>query len=382
MGVREICWVIYLAGLPFSNFLNKSLDLWHGHATWAEIWLPVLVGLTFWSPTPNRPPNKALGTWIAVVGVTTVGLWYVLAGQAKAYPVSLLMPMLHLLSALLFVWAAWQSWTRQLVPILLTWIGRVGMVSVCYGLVQVANLDQFFKPISANIGRDALVGTIGNYNHFAVYLAMLLPIFLWKKHYVWVGLTLILLALTRSEAGYLAAGIVGLWEAWGSNRRVFYGLLVLLIGTAGFLLWNTDGKLSLSLASRLDKWGLYWQMASQKFITGNGAGFIFEYAKVVDETHETHHPLWHWRHAHNEYLQLLVEQGLLGLVAFGWLVVDAGQAAWRLRRIPEVRVCAGMLLAILSNALFNFPFHLWMLSSLGLMAYCGIKVIEAESCPS
>ena len=379
MRGREVCWIIFLAGLPFSNFLYKGLDLWHGHARWVEIWLPVLVGLSFISPT-QRPANRALGVWIAVIGGGTLWLWYSLAAQAKAYPVSLLMPLLHLISGICFVWAAMQTWTKEFLPKLLRWVGYVGMVSLAYGLIQVANLDQFFKPISANIPRDALVGTIGNYNHFAAYLAMLLPIYLWmtgKLKYVFIGVLLLLIFLTRSEAGYLSLGAVCLWEAWHRNRKVFVGLMVLCC-LGSMLVFTHDESTLASLHSRLARWGLYWQMVSPQFITGLGIGHVFEYAKVIDQTNDPHHPLWHWRHVHNEYLQILVEQGMIGLAAFGYLLWDIGKSAWKLRENPEARVCTGMLLAILANALFNFPFHLWMISSLGLMAYCGIKVIEAE----
>ena len=387
MGLRETCWVVCLAGLPFSNFLNRSLDLWHGHAMWIECWLPILVGLNFFYSTPPRPPNKAFGVWIGLVGLSTVGLWYVLAGQAKAYPVSLLMPLLHLLALVVFIWSAWMSWTASFVTKLLTWIGLSGLLSLVYGLVQVANVDQFFKPLLASATRDALVGTIGNYNHFAVYLAMLLPIYLWMKtrwKYLFLAVLLVLVLLTRSDAGYLSVAAVLLWEFYHRSRRVFFWMLFL--GTVLFIYaWTYDDSAIASLRNRLERWGFYWQIAKDKFITGQGPGMVFEYAKTIDladANNTPHHPLWHWRHVHNEYLQILVEQGLLGLMAFGYLVIDAAKSAWRLRAHREARVCAGMLLAILSNALFNFPFHLWMLSSLGLMAYVGIKVIEAESCPS
>jgi len=67
-------------------------------------------------------------------------------------------------------------------------------------------------------------------------------------------------------------------------------------------------------------------------------------------------------HVHNEYLQVAVESGIIGLSLFFWFLLLSGKICWHLLREEKNRnlwlinlALTGGLIAILVNALFAFP---------------------------
>ena len=94
------------------------------------------------------------------------------------------------------------------------------------------------------------------------------------------------------------------------------------------------------------------------------------------------HPLSTWRHVHNEFFQVAIEYGVIGLTCLLWMVKDCVRDALKLPKTPLVIALTGILLAALMNSQVNFIVHLWAVGSYVLVAYCGLRVIEAESCPS
>lgn len=69
-------------------------------------------------------------------------------------------------------------------------------------------------------------------------------------------------------------------------------------------------------------------------------------------------------HPHNEYINLMVELGVLGLLVFSWLVFRIGQMGWHGLKQPDEREEALRLSALLAclvsvavNAFFFYPFH-------------------------
>lgn len=98
--------------------------------------------------------------------------------------------------------------------------------------------------------------------------------------------------------------------------------------------------------------------------TSQGADYTFPIARAAQ--------------AHNEYVQILAEVGLLGLAAaVGFLVVLAVSLLSRLRRNPDeedrldLLLCSAGLVAVAVHALVSFPVHL-PASSLAAILVCGI----------
>lgn len=94
------------------------------------------------------------------------------------------------------------------------------------------------------------------------------------------------------------------------------------------------------------------------------------------------HPLSTWRHVHNEFFQVAIEYGVIGLIFIFWMIRDCIREVIRLPKTPLVVTLSAILLALGVNSLVNFPVHLWVTGSYALVAYCGLRVVEAEQCPS
>ena len=375
----EVGWLIFLAGLPFSHLLNRSLDPWHGQTLYAHGCLVVLWAYSFVSNKPTKP-NWPLAGWVAWVGALSLWLWTNTIIQHKIYSLPLLLGVFHCLSILLFYQAAVSCWTVSTLETICVWIARAGVLVLAYCGLQLLNLDQFFQDLHRSDANDLLVGTIGNPAHLGAYLACLLPLTLLRPGWRWKGISVSILGLAaylllveKSVGGSLAATGALLWCGWHWARKWFWGLVVVL-GILGVVaLGRTE---ILSNHGRFDAWKAFYDIFQQRPITGFGPGFVMELSRSFDDANS---PLRQWRHVHNEYFQVAIEHGLIGLSLVGWLLWDYWRTVWRLPKTKLVVACSGMMLAFLLNSLVNFPAHLWLTGSMGLTAYCGIKVIAADT---
>jgi O-antigen ligase len=231
-------------------------------------------------------------------------------------------------------------------------------------------------------------GTFGQPNPFGGFMGLLTPVALmaaagyalrlwgqWKSRQSVSRLTLVLLIFYLLSSGIMLVGIICSWSrgAWlglggaflviliALPRRNWLGLLLLLIGAAGLgLVWFTDllphsiiDRLSSStqelfafedvrgiditpdnyaVAERLAHWQAALNMASYHPWLGIGLG-NYEAAYPAYQLLNWSEPLGH---AHNYYLNILAEAGILGLLAYGkvWLSIIA--MSWRARKHPDL----------------------------------------------
>ena len=385
---RELGWAVWLGLLPWAPFLYRltgqtAIDLWHVQTAWFHVGLVLLGSCSLaqgWVSLPNRP----LASWLLWNGLWTGWLWHVGMLKHGVYPMPLLMGLGHLASIGVF----WVVATNDLPHDTLPWLWRVLAWSaaglVLYGVCQHLNLDQFFHDLDATVSRDQVQGTLGNPNHYGVFLAMSLPLFLSQPERWWKGLVVIALFLmsTTSSAGVWLSGSVGwLWWTWAQAPRWRWGLLILLIG-GGTLSLLLNAPEVLNPHGRLVTWRIMWPLLMKQPITGFGPGFMMEASRGITDPA---HPLYGWRHLHCEPYQVWLEQGLIGLGLASWVVGSALQRAWALRAHPLGAVCGAMLLAILANSCLNFPFHLAALSVWAMLAWITLWVLDeqesATSCP-
>jgi len=255
-----------------------------------------------------------------------------------------------------------------------------------YGVLQVMGID--FLLLAR---RGVPVSSLGNTGFVAEYLVAALPIALGltvkggRAHLfaACVILGIIHLLLTESRAGWL-----GIALAFGililSPRSVFRGdaarLRLRRLGLVSFVvvlalafLVPDLGSTSLarlrsivdptqaSARVRLLIWRSALDLVVQHPLLGVGLGnFEFAYAEVrsVEEWHLSRREVVD--DAHNEYLHLTVETGLVGLAAFLWFLTRAARLARNLLRSAAMREQAlpaiGSLAGLLLYAGFGFPF--------------------------
>ena len=164
------------------------------------------------------------------------------------------------------------------------------------------------------------------------------------------------------------------------NRRSLVAMaatsaLVILGGAAlvrsNPVLAAIGARFSFDKELRVELWrdGLY--VARKHYPVGVGMGG-FVPALVIDERLEVVRPAMPNR-AHNEYIELGVEAGLFGLLAWGAIVLIAGRSAiaarrhtdWQVR--TEVWFGATVLILFMLHSMVDYPFRSMSLATLGAL---------------
>jgi len=247
-----------------------------------------------------------------------------------------------------------------------------------------------------------LTGTLGNPNHFAFYLEMILPIalavFFLKLQFLEFGKNLkekflmamienkiilayllaplllgIGIALTGSRAGIvtmiLSFVVFSQFSFYLSLRRTIakkLRLILIAITVAALLLGvrhTVDKFMSTNLESygRLLRWPATIQMAADYPFFGSGFG-TYRYAYFPYDRDEE----GKWStHAHNDYLEIAAEGGLTGGPLFLLLLFLPGLSftrMWFARHHPQVKMIGlGVLVglfAVACHSLFDFSLHI------------------------
>jgi O-antigen ligase len=287
-------------------------------------------------------------------------------------------------------------------------------------------------PLTQPLVKTEIYSTIGNPNYVAAVLAFLLPIIVvlavsggFARQFVWgrmwtlalwgcAGVAAVALLLSRSKGGFVAgiSGFVVLWLLWGRwmswplKRMLMIGIKyggigLLLFLMIGWLLpdvfpgrrlegaalaqeWEKLSRLSWedpSVKGRLLIWQTAREMIAAHPIIGIGTGtfgaqyqpyraLVFEKLQDPASTYPASEPSYNEAgQAHNDYLQLAAENGLVGLGLFVGLVCLCFFYGWRLLRkcsspllftpYPFPLLCgvlAGMA-ALLTHAAVDFPLN-------------------------
>jgi O-antigen ligase len=337
-------------------------------------------------------------------------------------PRSSLISALHAIAALGIVVSAFTLPRRLLLAV----IGALALVATLQsvlGLVQVA----LRSPASlvyegAYQGIHRAVGTFVNKNHFATFLAMLLPIMLLRcfgrivffaerrgvkpsplSNFWWCAATAVVafaLLGTLSRAGLaaasLAVAIVLVAIAFSSMRQLkrwmiyaaaTVAVVALVVVGLSAIGENLSTEALASAASGRAEINRSTLAAAMSFFPwGSGLGsFVLVFPRF-----QSHEFAGFVDHAHNDYLQLLLEAGLVGLVVVA-LIVIAGvlalrtvwlnrakwhQASW----LVAIALGAGCS-AFAFHAAFDFPAHIPGVALLAVFLFSAF-IVEASASQS
>ena len=279
-----------------------------------------------------------------------------------------------------------------------------------YGIFQYNGID--FSFWEANIGRQQVFGLFGNVNYFAEYLivplSLAVSLFLATRDRVHKILLLVgifamggSLILTFTRGSYLAIGISFLFMFFlylasrdkdfiKEHKKIFIFFLALIIlvtflfaipnplNKPSTVISKIKSRISISqftkgspLKRREAIWGFTTLIIKDHPILGSGLG-TFKYnslnyqAKFLDQDENRRlYPYGIADKAHNEYLQLWAELGIIGLSIFLWLIIAYFNYGIKLlKRLKDeykqgiVIGLMGGVLAVLIDAIFGFPMHL------------------------
>jgi O-antigen ligase len=257
-------------------------------------------------------------------------------------------------------------------------IGSTGVALVT--MLQAVGADPFraagWAPAVAGASpRLVAYGTLGNPNFVAALMAGTVPLTAWlvldapSAGRRWLagaalGCQALALAATGSRGGALGLTVGALvWASFMSGRR---GVALALAGIAagGVLIAVSPARpLGQTLAGRLYVWRVTWEHAWERPLVGHGPGAF----RVLYPSWEREHrrPAGQGaadaafagpqQHAHNDYLEALVERGLPGVVSLAGVVCVVLSAGWRSRRRSVAPAGAAAVAALAAVALVDFP---------------------------
>ncbi|GAI93201.1 unnamed protein product, partial [marine sediment metagenome] len=251
---------------------------------------------------------------------------------------------------------------------ILTAIFIIGGLFGIYGILQYFGID--FSFWEGNFGRQKVSGLFGNVNYFAEYLIIPLPIIIAfflasrKKIFnIFVLLAIftmgesLIFTFTRSSYLGFAVSLIFMFLLFlkiqgkkfiYKNNKIIILIIeaIVIITIALFIMANPIDKSQINLsefeerisipkvsasssfASRIATWKFTTLMIRDNPLLGSGLG-TFEYntlkyqAKLFDQgQNRTIYPYGFAQKAHNEYLQLWAELGIIGLSIFIWLMVS------------------------------------------------------------
>lgn len=307
--------------LPFSKaaveigfgFLLISWLIAHCDARWRR-------GMV-WRRPSWRPMGLAVGAYLVACALS------ILVSDAPALSVNAFINK-WLEYLLLFVIAADLAARRRLGrPIV-----AVLACSTAFVVIEAVTQERFGRGLFRHfpLGRfERMTGPYENPIDLATYFMVVIPIFLaaastarsrWRW-VLWVGLMGLMACVTRTEAmsAWLGLG-VGLLIASGFDRGLRRAAMVLLVATAvgGGAILHASGHferaVSFSDIGRIDReymWKAAIGMIRDRPVLGHGLNtFMANYLRyrVGGEAQP--------RYAHNCYLQVAAETGLVGLVTF------------------------------------------------------------------
>jgi O-antigen ligase len=353
-------------------------------------WIPVggalLAPLVTWLPMlalrfpdlglPPYPPPDGVTVWgmhvmwLVLLGVIAfvVGLrdrWLGLAVAVAALTVFYRGAQLDPTSSVMFATGALLVTLLRLTPRayhgkIAGALAAVGIFEIVYVAHQMMGYDLLWAnlwglPTSAVVQP---IGTLGTVDGVGAYIAITAPLMpLWAVpaaiYVVWAGHSL----------SALLALAVGLLIPWVIRRRgSWLGASVAGLGAVAFLsMAYLKGLATAAVAGRFAIWkfGAAHAVSSDPILGWGLGGWSthIPQAQLAEKFLPTGEV---WREAHNDYLQLGAEMGVVGLLLLGlWL--------WEHRAMVLDRTWGPSVGALAVNAVGFFPFHTVPLALLGLI---------------
>lgn len=365
---------------PFIDlaFAVAGAALWFG-AAGSLSWQPLLFVLLPWGmrllawqfPFQRTP----LDSYIIMFLLTAVlGIWV-------AYDREAAWSKFWILLSAVFIFYALAGHSRREI-----WMVVAGLAAIGAGIALYFLLTNDWRVIPADI---ALLQRVGlrwmqirpSFPSFGIHpnavgglIAILIPfqaalgLYGWRRKKwelvvitaVFGLITLLGFVMTSSRAAWLSVGVaLGLWGLWGISQRIapktrftdegFYLLLLAGIGVVGITaVFLLGGPLSLlarlpgpdNTTSRLELIQRTLQLWQDFPYTGGGlAAFAGLYSNYIAVT-----PFFLFSYGHNFLLDVLLEQGILGLIALFGIFVGAARLLlptddqWEHRVAREVRI--------------------------------------------
>lgn len=313
-------------------------------------------------------------------------LWSLFLYYFYGFPNPSGMIVLSILGALLIYEAVYRVVTKENFHILINFMIFFALINMAYMVMQEFGWELIYRDTD-NILQHQLIGFMGIKAVMGMFFAMCLPFFCYKYPKISLGL-FVPLYYSECSAAMVAGIFVYLFNLWFLSRKWFcIALIILSIGGTIYTIHDSHAGM---FEDRFKLWKVALQDAVKKPIFGWGIdsfrcitnekdflywknvrtkeSFRIDYRDTIESQHTHQYPkkysqyikegdiLDPWDNPHNEYLMLLYEFGIIGIVIFGFIAWDMWQSFNP--RIEYLIPLAGFFIGLLVMSTGQFPFHL------------------------
>lgn len=328
-------------------------------------WLYILIGYLFLS-IQFAPQFK-----IPIIGTDVMNFWV-------WQPFTMMLVFFLMLHALVSI--------ELDINLYLKIISWVGLIMASYGILQFFGIEQFYilssRPDNIHVPSCRLTGALGQPTLLASFIAMIIPICLYLRRYLFAIIIGIAVILTKSQVaiGAMAVSCLFLLAFNGKKWAISIGIGVLVFSILFCVGWTGNVKF---IQNRSSGRFLVWKNTISDLITplvkdnprkypftGLGLG-SYQYLHTVKYNDN-------FRSAHNEYIQFGNETGIIG---FALLLCTMCVFIWNAFKERVIRYKKYLLASFICSALCaggNFVWHLgahiyYTIFILGLMINNNIK---------
>ncbi len=259
-----------------------------------------------------------------------------------------------------------------------------------YGWPAPAGLvwrDPFFLTHATVHEVEALTS---HYSLFATFLVVGAPLLYLRLGWPILAIAAVVPLALQHRSG-VALAVLGAFLLIPTRKRKLQVLAVglILIGLVVWLRGSFSGHysqgwfdISVWSGERMIVYTVTLAKALQKWVLGWGPGTFYLWKPTFVNVH-TKMGLTYLQ-AHNEYLQLFFETGLVGLLAVPVWAVHTWRRVRRAKPwTPELRAAAASVILMACFAAFSFPFRIGVTSTLAIIAMAGLHgelaIVEREA---
>lgn len=229
-------------------------------------------------------------------------------------------------------------------------------VQIVYVGHQLFGYDVLWGPLFGGtlVGQVQPLGTLGGVNAAAGYIAVLAPLLP-----LWMLPVAALVIVLGHSLGALVALVVGLLVKWRARWPVWIVVAMIACALLGTVRLTKDTQ-----ANRLHVWTFaaqqWYQQGPLALVTGYGIGGWRQRVPWQQDRAGFKPFNELWMEAHNEYLQFVIELGVIGAALLGaWL--------WQHRRMFAHPQWGASVVALAVLSLAWHPFHIVSAALVGLL---------------
>lgn len=243
-----------------------------------------------------------------------------------------------------------------------------------FGFLQIVGLDPM-KNMAHYAWQEVrhVCALLDHPDLFGNYLALGIPFLLYfgkTKHYLCLVLVIFALFFSKSSISYLAAftgAFIFLMLKFRSSKKWVIGLLISLVSVGAVFALNPSlNKLENGFTGRLTAWKIFVQRMDNPAF-GQGLGIAKSLQVQVGQDL--------WMFAHNDYLEIYLSLGILGLFLLSLIIIDAIRK-FNYKEDNQLGFAyMGSFIAFLVICIGSFPMEIAPLALGGMISWWAVQKV-------